>query len=201
MRNLLFKILLGFLTTLLIGGFFKYRMERRAWQDKVINVRQGLLKEWEKDKDALVVKSEVNEELKDVLLEKDRVILKWKTQYFDLEKATQIEIVEDSVTRYKVEFKREDECISLEGFTLTHPPEDSISYQIKPVTIERELLYIKENEVYAKFWTNNSCVTIEDAKVEIPPDLNLDLICPRYNKFLWFGLGIAGGMIVYHYAF
>lgn len=176
------------LLIIILGQFINGKIQQKRMRERFGHVKEELFEKWKED--GKIERAKVVKEMKDILLEKDKVILKWRTKYWDLEAAIQEEIKEDSIIRYKVSFEREDSCINISGFTLTHPPEFELSYLIKPIKLERELMHIRDNIVYAKFWTDNPCVELEDIKIEISPDITKQI---EY-KTNWFWTGIAAGI-------
>lgn len=172
-----FKAISIIFSILFIAGLFMgYQYQIRNLRKRIVSVRAKYVKQWEQDSTALVVRAEVIDSLRDLYLSSMEVSAHWKDEYFEIKDAKQETVYVDSIERYKVSFDTLASCVEVEGYTLTSPPEAFINITNIPDIIYIDLGYVDRNWVVGRIKTKYNCIDIDDIKVNIPPDLNIDNI-------------------------
>jgi len=176
----------------IVGLFMGYQYQIRSLKKRIVNVRAKYVKQWERDSTALVVKAEVIDSLKDLYLSSMEVSAHWKNECFKIKDAKQETVYIDSVERYKVLFYTSNECVEVSGYTLMNPPEAFFDITNIPDNIYIDLGYVDEDWVVSRIKIERNCINIDDIKVGIPPDLNIDNMGKKPGTIKLIGSFIFG---------
>lgn len=179
----------------ILGVFAGYWYQIRSYQKRLVNVRVKYWEQRAQDSTALVVKAEVNKELRDLYLSSIKMSAHWKNEYFKILGAKQETLYVGSTERYEVSFYEERECVKVGGYTLTNPPEAFIDIINIPDILYIDLGYVDEDWVVGRVKSERGCIVFDDIIIEIPPDLNIDNIRKGPGKLKIIGSFLFGATL------
>lgn len=191
-------VIISLLVLSIVSYYIKYKLEIRRLNNNIIELRENYIEQWKEDSVTIIKQADIIEGLGALQKRDIEFIAHWKNSYYKIKNALQETIYEDSIKREIVRFDTTDICGRIYGHTITNPPEVEIYHIFPSFKLDIELVRVKKNFEIGKIHIDNPCLSIkkEDVKIRVPPQPKSYIID---NKWLWFGVGIGGGILIHKY--
>jgi len=173
--------IIGFVAFLFIKEKLDHRAIVQELEAQKTNLQEIAFLEAKKDSTASVALAQENAKLRGLYQSQTRYTLEWKEKAMDLQ--AKQEILPEG--RIKVGFKKDTECLFLQGYTLTETAQDSAEAKltelgIKPIEILNSYMTVGDS-LYSILKPSNPCFRIKNHTSLIPPEY----LNPRSRGIPW----------------